>query len=155
MKKLIVLSLVMAMASLATAGLVSDLAETTGNVDWTLDLNTGTLTGTGTSGAASMNFLKVLAGAVTGLADTEAAGDAASFIEHPAVPGLYVADAGTVIAPITPGVWFTMQFDFVPGTDVVIADAAGTTTLLQGTLVPEPMTLGLLGLGGLFLRRKK
>ena len=38
-----------------------------------------------------------------------------------------------------------------------MADAGGSGNAYwdNATLTPEPMTLGLLGLGGLFLRRKK
>jgi hypothetical protein len=63
-------------------------------------------------------------------------------------------------APIVPGAHFTV--DFTAGQelgDVVIGLYAfdGVTLLEEATItvVPEPMTLGLLGLGGLFLRRRR
>ncbi len=50
-----------------------------------------------------------------------------------------------------PGVWFV--FDIVGEGDIVLSDAAFAPV---GTIhVPEPVSLGLLGLGGLFLRRRK
>ncbi len=60
------------------------------------------------------------------------------------------------------GDWLTADFAFAPGSSssVVSLYQIDVTTgaesfLISHTMVPEPVTLSLLGLGGLFLRRRK
>jgi hypothetical protein len=64
-----------------------------------------------------------------------------------------------VIAPLALGAEFFSTLDGVSYTvsNAPTADLGGVTTPIDGltlNVIPEPMTLGLLGLGGLFLRRR-
>ena len=72
---------------------------------------------------------------------------------------LFEAKSFNPDAPVLAGAHFTIDFTGnAEGTatlalwDFDAANVLATTTI---TVVPEPMTLGLLGLGGLFLRRRK
>jgi len=62
------------------------------------------------------------------------------------------------IAPLAAGVVFHSVLDNVDYTATAsTGDLGGVTTPIDGVTIlvtPEPMTLGLLGLGGLFLRRR-
>ena len=53
------------------------------------------------------------------------------------------------------GEWFRFNIDTSAATEVYVYDTA-FTQLGDGTItVPEPMSMVLLGIGGLFLRRRK
>jgi len=60
--------------------------------------------------------------------------------------------------PAQPGVWWDTEFhcDGLGVVTITLMDAAqNTLDTITITQVPEPMTVALLGLGGLFLRRRK
>jgi hypothetical protein len=169
MKKLLILLLVLGFASTAHATLSPITSWVDGVCTWTLDLSSAKLIGTGTSATAYTGpWLSFSLGSYT----LEATGS-----PDPWKPGLYQAagDAGAIgtsgntyvqasaadnFATVTPdiavGQWFGMDVAGDTNQDVQIQYYNGTEyeTVLQGT-IPEPVTLALLGLGGLFLRRRK
>ena len=167
MKKLLVLMLVFAMASAASAALtILDNEDGTfglqSDVDWT-------------STADDIYFVVITevadyptVGAVT------AAAPADSFIET----GVNAAGAGIVGFPagwdgmlgwigtitagtvVTPGALYMDGFVSNIGNTVYLHPVSGDTWELGAaldsvTLIPEPMTVALLGLGGLFLLRRR
>ena len=167
MKKLIVLSMVVAMASLATAGLSLSLSGAgvvdTGAGTYTmLEGSTAVITVSG-SGSAYYTYL-ALTGDVAVTADAAiatpvalaGAGDMASVGSS---YGWLLTAAGGPAGPVAAGAQFTADITATGPLDAVIGvttySNTGSNPGMAITIVPEPMTLGLLGLGGLFLRRKK
>ncbi len=162
MKKLLILMLVLVMASSASAAL-SDITK--------VDLAGGILTIGGVAGASLYYALEEsdsggiqfsTDGAVlTGAGNT--AGDLAAITQY--AVGTY---SGVVIIvgttglgeppdPVEAGDWFTVTYGGEVGDTLYVYDSAvGGTPYIGSLLVtPEPMTIALLGLGGLFLRRRK
>ncbi|MCK5565764.1 MAG: PEP-CTERM sorting domain-containing protein [Planctomycetes bacterium] len=161
MKKCLVLLMVLGIASMATAGLVvtGDAASFTIESDAAgVAGDTGQFTGfVGIQdGASVMTAFTWGAAAVVG----------ADPVLYGYVPGTALGlPNGYDLANLTVtdgsptsflGIGDVLTFDVtgaVPYT-VVVWDSA-FTELASATIVPEPMTMGLLGLGGLFLRRRK
>ncbi len=162
MKKLLVLMLVLGVASVATAtlSLVADGSDT-------LILNSNTT-------PAVDIYIVVDASLGSDMVYTETAGgNLSSHVDYgPAFdPGLLgivglpvsyvdlatIADSVGLVA----GDWATVQVSgvsFDPAGTLAVAwvvDTGTTQVVATGYVIPEPMTMGLLAVGGLFLRRRK
>lgn len=137
------------------------------DVTWTLDIANTRVTATSTSAGALYDvYITATTGTITPTTGTDsgtngvykAAGDLAGI----SIAGTwYVPSSDESIDPDpgweqAAGMWFS--FDTNTSGDLIIDfyDSAATmhTGALQAT-IPEPMTIVLLGLGGLFLRRRK
>ena len=168
MRKLLILTVVLGMASLATASVVvSGPTEVLAGGTYSYSV-------TGTSADTSSSYLGYV------------------WVDYPTYSGMvsspgqntdnltgpfsgyttgYLPDGFYFIAATTPGLtevfageWFTFDvtiptdaassttfgIDILDGSFGVVQDAA-----LSIHVIPEPMTMALLGLGGLFLRRRK
>lgn len=162
MKKVLVLMLVLGMASMASAGLTwsqSSITLTVGEV--------GTVQLVSSDGAMGKVWtiadLGVAGLAVSPLAN---AGDDASAAVYDTSPassyyGWAYAEILDSAAPFNnaPGNVFDVTLTgaaegmFTMTSDYYSSLGAGDSLMV--TVIPEPMTIGLLGLGGLFLRRRK
>jgi hypothetical protein len=95
-----------------------------------------------------------------GMTKYAAAGDMASIVD-PVVetyPGLFGLSGAGVTSPATTGKWFSINYQAAGLGDMYITlytDAAAPIQTLIVHQTPEPITMTLLGLGGLFLRRRK
>jgi len=163
MKKLLVLVLVLGMASLANAGILSDIS---------LSMSGSTVTVNGlaatTAYFANGFGIYVPGGAaspvISNVAIGSAAGDLgkvlwygnstdyAGYNGFDAFPGQSGQGANVAI-----GTWATFTYAGAVGDKLDIFDNAISATQRVGqlTITPEPATLAILGLGALLLRRKK
>ena len=171
MKKFLVLTLVLGVASLASAGVL------TAGLEYEVDTVAKTITITGTDLVGfSFGVLQADAGAVsgidTGLFTTGGTGSAAEDLglDYAYGVGALVGASGSDTSGngIT-GVAFTLGYDagattitILPEDQWGLGDASasfkdGSSVDLTGFVmnIPEPATLALLGLGALVLRRKK
>jgi hypothetical protein len=166
MKKLLVLVLVLALFSAANAAMTLNIVD---NGTGTCGINSA-----GYAGFADEMYYAVVSlapattgGVVTALAPTassvqnDAWGAGAMDLILPAgengVWG-YLGTANPLAPPQAGGVYIDLIQSRVGDTVKlyhVADDWSGVTLLDTATLIPEPMTLVLLGLGGLFLRRRK
>lgn len=161
MKKLMVLALVLGFVGLANAGLSISAPKT--------DLLPGevaTITVTSDHGNAWLGYLVLADGGVGALADgiAVAAGDlgaAIAYTEAGFGTGFEITTASSTVGGLKPGTQWTFNFssaDAGVANVLMYDDAAGYSAPVSAiafTVIPEPMTMGLLALGGLFIRRKK
>lgn len=158
MKKLLVLALVMGVASLASAGV-----ELVPGLEYTVDTGTQTVTLTGTDVISFvMNFTVdsgVLSNGSTAAAFTTVNYD--GMWAYGAWLGVSAANTTAVSGDI-----FSIQYD-AGATAITLVDSVYTgnaginfgagDVALNGMVIeiPEPATMALLSLGGLFLARRK
>lgn len=162
MKKILVLMLVLGIASMATAGLVvtqdgSTLTIST-DEDYALNpLDTGQFLG-----QLVVNEAGSLDGTSTILVEGLKVGGYVAMLYN-SMPASSFGLGGPELID-----WSYMVITDASVTNLGLGDVLsyGTTGLVSGvlyddsgnvlaTFIPEPMTIGLLGLGGLFLRRRK
>jgi hypothetical protein len=166
MKKFMVLALVMAMVSLANAGASVEVIDVDGGELLPGDVVTINWLENGAFAGGFANF-KMAVEAGTYAPDSLKLPVAGGLFDTMAVAaqgdGFAVAGGISYVFVGAPADDIMMTLQFVapaPGTYAIditggyaAANAAGLSTTFE--VVPEPMTLGLLSLGGLFLRRRK
>lgn len=178
MKKLFVLVLVLAMTQMSWAGLatlavnsadVNPLGYVAGDII-TIELTTAFEGGTDTTGSISMDAITATAGQIMSTSINAGFNDLFNpgAIQVGGLSATGIAGTTSTTAPdIGSGaVLWSMEFKVLGTADITISttnffaapsdfsDTAGATNDLTLHVTPEPMTLGLLALGGLFIRRK-
>jgi hypothetical protein len=156
MKKLLVLALVLSVVGLANASLSlsADLVSKTISVEGLFDQDAYLLlTSDGGVTEAMMGIAAGAASADTGMSATDFAGAVGLNIEGTGVafvfatfPGEAYKDGQYLKGTYGQGATFANLYFF--------SEVTGESGLLESIAIPEPMTMVLLGLGGLFLRRK-
>ena len=176
MRKLLILAVVLGMASMANAGLSLVVGGVESGAEITLNATDSIWIGI-YDDTGSTQFDAVVTIAEESLGVPEAGGSwtgGNNVYSPPAIPGAYNSPWGPTpygnvwylvgSAPITnmPGIGLQSDYEFhcdIPGDDVVINLLASDLVTVLDTLtihqIPEPITIALLGLGGLFLRRRK
>lgn len=170
MKKLLVLMMVLGLASTANAALTSIEIYADGSAAGsTIEVVTsGSITlqiysSNDDSGLAYLDIYDNGLYTYTAPTFTTNAGDSGGAVDTGTYEGynsLEVTVSATTSGTITPGVMMEVVVTAGTGTGSVgirLVEGAGYTTVDTTTLniVPEPVTIALLGLGGLFLRRRK
>ena len=172
MKKLLILMLVLGMASMANAAMqIIDNLDGTVDVQTDIELTTSdyyymTLVGDTTKVTVSGGQVETSLQALNGTDWDLSIGDDAVGTGYPVVSGMngiYMTEAlysGTFAADTT--LFEGIDWTLVGGTTVttiylyrVPGDFSGPGTVESSLVVPEPMTVLLLSLGGLFLRRRR
>lgn len=174
MKKLLVLTLVLSLASLANATLITPDPVTSSITGATVQLSSDDLEGTGTWSVyvtpnASADIFLAVAVVGSGSAIGQSVMGAAAPTDAQLVGSLAdleVTDKGngdiwtmvSYTSTYPTGVWLTGTYSGAVMNDMVkvydTQDGVTFAELGSVTIVPEPITLALLGLGGLFIRRK-
>ena len=164
MKKLLVLALVLGVASLANAG----LAFTVGGVEYAsgstvaIDGQTtiGLVNDTEFDGVPDVAYIEVAPGAEvvgSGTVGTVLPGTW-SIVDYGLSYGLYYWQISNTVAGVGDslvGTMFTVDVAGPTTLNVYQSDWATIIGSIELASIPEPMTMGLLGLGGLFLARRK
>jgi len=167
MKKLLVLALVLSMASMANAALTLDFSATAAIGDVTFSISGDGTDGTGTyylgvvsGGGASIGIgsavvdytgnqssiswddtgVAAMLGLVEPAVNIQLTGTPAPGQSNPPLSGMLVH-----------GITLTIS----QNATVQLYDGDGNLKAAQDVTTPEPITIGLLGLGAMFLRRRK
>jgi len=169
MKKLLVLALVLSMASMANATLTMDLSSTAAIGDVTLSIS-----GDGADGVGTF-YLGIVSGGGASLgigsAVVDYTGNASGISFEPVESGvsamLGLADAmaniqlngnppvGQTNPPLSGLLVHGVTVTISGNATVQLYDGDGNLKAAQDVTTPEPITVGLLGLGAMFLRRRK
>ena len=156
MKKLLILMLVLGMTSLASA-----VTTVLTDIELWYDGTTVTVVGLNPDGISSTGIYDEAGQGTVGppYEMLIAAGDLAAMTGRPAgYNGVDILAMASPVGTVTTGDWFQFGFaDGAVGDTMTIYDYAVSYTDPVGTLnlIPEPMTIALLGLGGLFLLRRR
>lgn len=166
MRKLLILMLVLVFSITSTSyGLYNDIRD-----DFVLSLSGTTLSVIGVAGASALSGAGIYGSAppydFTGTSTIETgAGNTAGALA--AIGAVYnsggwdgadfsYGDSPIPLDAVEAGTWFTFGYTGNVGDVIDVYDyALGTPLVGTITIIPEPMTIALLGLGGLFLRRRK
>lgn len=163
MKKLLVLMLVLGMASAANATVI------TWSVDGlTLDINETAVVQLVADDAITYSSPKYVGyspattslGTITSMVALAPAGGNAE-VQNPAQTGydgwwtIFSKDLETPFTIASGSQYSVTVKGLATGTFGLASDSYGTSDTLEVTVIPEPMTVALLGLGGLFLLRRR
>ena len=164
MKKLLVLALVLGLASVASAALTWSVSSVSVglNESATVQISSSTAT-TYAGGPAWVGNDASTVAEITGISALAAAGGNAAIQDPTATTwaGWWTVNALDTEEPFTiasGNQWDVTIKGLAVGSYVIGSDfyaSAGANDSLTITVIPEPMTIALLGLGGLFLRRRK
>ena len=158
MKKLIILLLVLGLATAANATVLTwsvDAVTINTDVSDTVVVQLAADDAEGFSSKWVGNYSSTVAD-ITGVVALAAAGDDATVSES--TGDWWNIGSSDSASPfnIASGDQYDVTIKgLVNGTYTVGSDSYGTNDTLTITVIPEPMTIALLGLGGLFLRRRK
>jgi hypothetical protein len=163
MRKLLLLFLVLTMASTANALLIT----VDGQIGESFEVDVqATITVVSEDASSWLGYIIVEEGGAGSLENAtvlDAAGDlgsASAYTEAGWGTGFELTAASTGVPPVAAGNQFTLDYIGAIGDTATISlfvDPEYTTPVatVNVTVVPEPMTVILLGLGGLFLRRRR
>ena len=161
MKKLLVLTLVLGLTSAASAAVSWDAISQDVAMGETITITISSDNTAPYGGFVSMQ--DAAAAAIGDLVVFPGAGDAGGWTTPDLVgaPGYWMHEAKTFNAQnpdIVAGEQFSFSYTALDDSSLVMVDlldfGAAELARVQIQNTPEPMTLGLLGLGGLFLRRR-
>ena len=170
MRKLVILTLVLGLASVANAALVLSIDGDTDTKEITLDPSDSVVIDIyNTDGEIYLSYLDIgwMTEGLYSLSNphlTALAGDLAKVVGPYEVPAYDIHEVEVTLAQgeglSTPGSQFEITLHCEGEGDVYVClfvdpDYVNPADALVIHQTPEPMTIALLGLGGLFLRRRK
>ena len=172
MKKLLILMLVLGIASAANATLIT-WVDSGGNDISTITVTNGSTVTAYLKASDALQYTSDIwvgesytasdYAKITNITATAAAGGDPAISDRsgttPAYPGWFTIGAYDFTSPVTiaAGIQWNVTITgmAVGSTTTLGSDSYGTNDTLAVTVIPEPMTIGLLGLGGLFLVRRR